>query len=196
MSETYQPHYLADVNLRFGLNETADQTRLVILEQHPEARRPWAAASIPFLAGEDFLTLWKPLCESLWGFQPIMIDAEDAELLQWWDSLSDTEPVVFSLQPPLLSGRTPWPPVTATGKTARRGLGWKDVQELVVQLPFRNIDAQQLFTLIHSRELKPVDIQLPTTARYLLFEPGKKAAWVAREGDPPGRFVGRLKRAQ
>lgn len=196
LSETYQPHYLADVQLRFGLTETADQTRLVILEQHPEARRPWVNATIPFLAGEDFLTLWNPLCESLWGFQPITMDAADPELLQWWDTRIDTEAVVFSLQPPLLARREPWPPVNAATKTNRLALGWKDVQQLVSQLSHRTIDAQQLFTLIHSRQLPPVDIQLPTAARYLLFEPGKKKALVVREGEPPGRFVGRLKRAK
>jgi hypothetical protein len=196
LSETYQPYYLADAQLRFGLTETADQTRLVILEQHPEARRPWVNATMPFLASEDFLTLWNPLCESLWGFQPITMNAADPELLQWWDSLIDTEAVVFSLQPPLLARREPWPPVNAATKTNRRALGWKDVQELVVQLSHRTIDAQQLFRLIHSRGLPPVDIQLPTTARYLLFEPGKKTALVVREGEPPGRFVGRLKRAK
>jgi hypothetical protein len=108
----------------------------------------------------------------------------------------DAEAVVLSLKPPLLARGERWPPVTIADKTNRRAAGWNDVHELVVQFPYRTIDAQQLFTLIDSRQLTPVDIQLPTTARYLLFEPGKKTAWVARQGDPPGRFMGRLKRAR
>lgn len=196
LSETYAPAYLADVRLRFGLSESADRTRLSILEQHPEARRPWCESMIPFLAGNDFLTLWSPLCETLWGVQPVVRDAEAAELLDWWDLQIKTDALVLSLQPPLLARRHPWPPVDPSGQTSKRGLGWNDVQELVVQRPYRTVDAQQLAVLIQSRELKPVDIQLPTMARYLFFEPKKKGAVVVREGDPPGRFVGQLKRAK
>ncbi len=55
LSEIFEPVYLADVRLRFGLTDATDQTRLVILEQHPEARRPWCESMIPFIADRDFL---------------------------------------------------------------------------------------------------------------------------------------------
>ncbi len=71
LSETFEPVYLADVRLRFGLTDATDQTRLVILEQHPEARRPWCESMIPFIADRDFLLVWQELVESIWGHQPI-----------------------------------------------------------------------------------------------------------------------------
>ncbi len=194
LAETYSPIYLADVKLRFALSEAADRDRLLVLEQHPEARRPWCEAMIPFLAGSDFLTLWSPLCESLWGFQPVRPDVQQKELLDWWDSQIKTDSVVLSLQPPLLARGDPWPPVIE-GRSARRGLGWNDVQKLVVELPYRTVDAQQLAVLIESRNLGAVDIQMPTRARYLFFEPRKKSPLVVREGEPPGKFAGVLKRA-
>ncbi len=191
LHDNYQPTYLADVKLRFGLTEAADRTRLVILEQHSETRRPWAEAAIPFLVDEDFVTLWQPLCETLWGNAPIQLGQSDEALLQWWDSLGDTDSVVLSLQPPLLTQRLPWPPITD-----KRGLSWSDVQELAVALPYRSVNAQQLSTLLHTRDLKPVDIEMPSRARYLYFESKKKAGSVFREGEAPGRFVGILKRAK
>lgn len=195
LHDTYEPHYLADVRLRFGLSEASDRTRLVILEQHPEARRPWAEAMIPFLAGDDFVTLWEPFCETLWGFQPIRINEDDEELLQWWDSQIEAGPVVLSLLPPLPARRLSWPPVDASGKKGKRGLGWQDAQDLAVELSYRAVDAQQLSILLHSRDLRPVDIQNPTRARYLFYEKKKKSGLAIREGEPPGRFVGILKRA-
>ncbi len=194
--ETYAATYAADVKLRFGLTEAADRTRLVILEQHPQTRRPWCESMIPFFADNDFSTLWKPLCESLWGIEPIVKNVDATELLDWWDSQIETDAVVLSLLPPPLFRRDPWPPADLDGTTTKRGIGWHDLQQLVVQLPHRTIDAQQLSVLIRSRDLTAVDIQLPTTARYLFFEPKKKTAVVIRQGDPPGRFVARLKRAR
>ncbi|MCG8653797.1 MAG: hypothetical protein MI861_28420 [Pirellulales bacterium] len=75
LAEAFEPVYLADVKLRFSLSSAADRDRLLILEQHPETRRDWSEAMIPFCAGEDFLTLWRPLSETTWGMQPISAEA-------------------------------------------------------------------------------------------------------------------------
>lgn len=194
LAESFEPFYLADVKLRFGLTEASDLTRLAILEQHPQTRRPWCEAMIPFLAGEDAATLWPLLCEVLWGAQPIRGETDAEEWLRWCDTQLAAGPVVLSLQPPLMAQQQPWPPLTSSGKTARRGYGWSDVERLVVEFPHRSIDSQQLYRLIESRQLQPVDIQRPSRARYLWLESQKKSLLVVRESDPPGRFLGRLRR--
>jgi hypothetical protein len=194
LSETFDPPYLADVKLRFGLTESTDQTRLVILEQHPEARQPWCDAMIPFIAGSDVAVVWRELVESIWGHQPITSDADAKELLDWFDLLTKTEAVVLSLESPVHSRRVPWPPVT--DRFANRGIGWQGVHALALEHPFRSVDRQQVAALIHTRDLNAVDIQRPSTARYLFFDPKKKHPLVVREGDPPGRFAGILKRSR
>lgn len=195
LSETFEPTYLADVRLRFGLTESTDQTRLIVLEQHPETRRPWCESMIPFIAGSDFLETWGVLVESIWGHQPISHDAEAEDLLSWFDLQTNTDSVVLSLQPPLHLQRLPWPPITEKGGR-KRGVGWQDVHALAVEHPFRSVDAQQLAVLIRARDLNAVDIHRPSMARYLFLEPKRKRAIVVREADPPGRFAGILKRTQ
>jgi hypothetical protein len=194
LSETFDPTYLADVKLRFGLTESTDRTRLVILEQHPEARQPWCDAMIPFTAGSDVTVVWRELVESIWGHQPITSDAEAKELLDWFDLQTKTGAVVLSLAPPLHMRRVPWPPVT--DRFANRGIGWQKVHSLALKHPFRSVDPQQVATLIRARDLNAVDIHRPPTVRYLFFDPKKKHPLVIREGDPPGRFAGILKRSQ
>ncbi len=196
LNQTYQPTYMADAKLRFGLSELVDRQRLVILEQHPQARQPWCESMIPFIADNDFVTLWKPLCESLWGVAPIVREFEAADLLEWWDAKIKTGSVVLSLLPPLYLRGQRWPPVEINGKKIKRGSGWARAQELAMQLPYRSISLQQLSTLIQSRDLQPIDIQQPAAARYLLFESAQKPALVIRQGDPPGRFIGKLQRAK
>ncbi len=193
LGETFTPTYMADVRLRFGLTDAADRTRLVVLEQHPETRRPWCAAMIPFIAGSDFNVIWRELVESIWGHAPITADGEATELIEWFDTQIKTDAIVLSLKPPLHLRHLPWPPVT--DKAARRGAGWQQVHELALEHPFRKVDAQQLAVLIRSRDLAAVDIERPSLARYLYLEPRKRLPYVVREGDPPGRFAGRLKRS-
>jgi hypothetical protein len=88
----------------------------------------------------------------------------------------------------------PWPPVT--DRFAKRRIGWREVHALALEHPFRAVDPQQFATLIHSRGLDAVDIRRPSTVRYLFFDPKKKNPVVVREGDPPGRFAGILKRSK
>jgi hypothetical protein len=194
LSETFDPTYVGDVRLRFGLTGSTDQTRLILLEQHPETRRPWCQAMIPLLAGTDFMATWRDLVESIWGHQPITAEAEAKELLNWFDLQTKTDAVVLSLRPPLHLQYLPWPPIVDKG--AKRGIGWQQVHALATEHPFRSVDAQQLAILIRSRDLKAVDIQRPTMARYLFIERKKKSPYTVRQGDPPGRFAGLLKRSK
>lgn len=194
LSDIFEPVYLADVKLRFGLTDATDQTRLVILEQHPEARRPWCESIIPFIADRDFLLIWQELVESIWGHQPITADGEAKQLLEWYDLQAKTDSVVLSLQAPFHLRRLPWPPIL--DKAAKRGVGWQEVHNLALEHPFRTVQPQQLAVLIRQRPLDSVDIQQPSMARYLFLEPNKKSPLVVREADPPGRFAGLLKRSK
>lgn len=194
LGDAFAPTYLADVQLRFGLVEATDKTRLVILEQHPEARRPWCEAMIPFAAGCEMPEIWRELVESVWGHQPIAADADVQDLLDWYDLQTESEVVVLSLRSRLNSSLDSWPP--PAGKFKRRGVSWQDAHALALERPFREVDPQQFATLIQQRELDPVDIEQPSTLRYVLFDPNRKAPLVFRESDPPGRFAGTLKRTK
>lgn len=193
---SFEEVYLSDVRLRFGLTDFADRTRLVILEQHAEARRPWCEAMMPFVAGTDFTTTWKPLIETVWYAAPVRADADADDLLAWWDTQSKDEQLVLSIEPPLLVRQTPWPPVDVGSVAEKKGLGWRDLQKLVLEFPYRNVDTEQLAVLIRDRGLQPLDLHLPTRTRYLFFEPGKKTPFAIREGDIPGKPIGRLRRAK
>ncbi len=191
---TFQEVYLTDVRLRFGLTDAADRIRLVVLEQHLEARRPWCEAMMPFVAGTDFTKTWKPLTEAVWQVAPVVHDADADELLAWWDTQVENDSLVLALDPPLLLRQQPWPPVDLGGIADKRGLGWQDLQKLLLELPYRTVDGEQLATLVRDRGLPPLDIELPTRARYLFFEANKRAPLVIREGDIPGKPIGRVKR--
>lgn len=194
LSDTFEPIYLADVKLRFGLTDATDQTRLVILEQHTEARRPWCESMIPFIAGSDFLETWGELVESIWGHQPITVEAEADDLLDWFDLQIKSDSLVLSLRPPFHLQRLPWPP--STGGDKKRGVGWSEVHSRALEHPFRSVDARQLAVLIRARDLDVVDIQQPSLARYLFIEPKRKRPMIVREADPPGRFAGILNRTK
>jgi hypothetical protein len=188
IAETFEPIYLNDVRLRFGLEDVSDRVRLVVLEQHQQARHAWCQAMIPLIADADLKAIWQPLVELVWGHQPVTRGAAE-ELLQFYDSLIKTDPLILSLQSPLLLRRNPWPP---TADKLSKGVGWADFHTAAQKLPYREIDLQQLAILQQERDLPVMDVFQPSRMRYLLFQPRKKPT-VAHEGDPPGRFMGLLK---
>jgi hypothetical protein len=191
---SFEEVYSVDVKLRFGLTEVTDRRRLVVLEQHPETRRPWCESMMPFVAGSDFTETWIPLTEAVWHTDVVTHDVDIQELLRWWDTHSQSDTVAVAIEPPLLARQRPWPAVDVGGVADRRGLGWQDLQKLLLEVPFRNIDASELTALIRARDLAPVDITVPTRARYLAYEPGNRKPWAIREGDVPGKHISRLQR--
>ena len=194
LGKAFDPTYVADVRRRFGLVEKADETRLIMLEQHPETRLPWCEAMIPFIAGGQISELWRVLVEMIWGFPPITADADAEDLIAWFDLQIETESVVLFLSPPLSLQHVAWPP--ATRIRGRRGVGWQEVHARATKHPFRTVDAQQLAMLIHKKELKAVDIRNPTITKYVFIDRKRKLPLLVREGDPPGRFAGLLKRSK
>ena len=190
----FDPVYLADVRLRFGLSEKIDENRLVILEQHPETRRPWCQSLTPFVFGADFEATWRDLVEMIWGAPAFTANADVDDLLSWFDSQIETKSLVLNISPSRSQPQSVWPPVKVA--RGRRGVGWQEVHELATEYPFRVVDAQQLATLIHARDLKTVDLFEPTFARYIFVDRRKKLPLEVREGDPPGRFAGLLKRSK
>ena len=189
-----EPTYLADVELRFGLSDASDRTRLVVLEQHTESRRPWCESATPLLIGVDASIRWRELVESLWGHAATMPSDDHRQLLEWYDTNLKSGAVVFMLQPPIHRRHLPWPPVTAPG--TRRGITWQQVHDLALEHSFRQLDAGELAALIRDRNLRPVDIMNPSMARYLMISPGSDTVNVVREQDPPGRFASQLKRSK
>lgn len=189
-----EPTYLADVELRFGLSDAADRTRLVVLEQHTEPRLPWCESATPLLVGVDVSIRWRELVESLWGHVATAPGDDHRQLLEWYDTNLKSGAVVFMLQPPIHRRHFPWPPVTAPG--TRRGITWQQVHDLALEHSFRQVDAGELAALIRDRDLRPVDIMTPSIARYLMISPGSDMMNVVREQDPPGRFASQLKRSK
>ncbi len=188
--------YLKDVALRFGLTEKLDRTRLAILEQHPEVRRPWCESMIPFLACIDFKLAWRSVVESVWNRHSVSSTDDASELLAWWDDLGVGQSVVLALRPPLLASMKDWPPNPGEGIAASRGLGWDAVQKVLVTEPYREVAAHELSYFMADREIEPIDVRLPSRVRYLYFESTKKKPILIREDDIPGRHLAYLKRTR
>lgn len=194
LSRDFDDVYVADVRMRFALSDAVDTRRLLVLEQHPQTRRPWCEAILPFLAGSDFSVVWNPLCERLWGFQPVRADHDISELLTWWDDQIESGAVVLSLNSPIGTRHLPWPPANADSN--RRALGWSDAERLMLNLGYRQVDAEQLSLLLDRRSLKAIDINTPSRVRYIMFDQKRKLPIAVRQTDAPGKFVGMLKKAQ
>ncbi|MGI9473794.1 MAG: hypothetical protein ACR2NZ_19790 [Rubripirellula sp.] len=192
--EALEPTYLSDVELRFGLTDITDRNRLIVLEQHTEARHPWCQSIAPFLVGADMSIRWRELVESLWGHAATTAQDDITELLAWYDTNLKSGSIILSLKPPIHRRHLPWPPLT--DRTARRGMTWQEAHDLALTHAFRKIDAQQIAALIRERDLRPIDVANPSRARYLMITPGKNLINVVREKDPPGRFAGQLRRAE
>ena len=196
LATAFRRAYVKDVALRFGLTEELDRTRLAILEQHPQTRRPWCEAMIPFLAGVDFELAWRPMIEAVWNLHCVSTMDQADDLIAWWDGLPDDKPVVLELRPPLLASNVAWPPPATEGVAARRGLGWDALHELLETETYRSVLACELGILMGHREIPPIDISDPSRARYLYFETTAKTPVLMRERDVPGRYVAFVKRNQ
>lgn len=194
ITEEYEAVYLADVKLRFGLTETSDRLRLAVLEQHAQARQPWCDAMMPFLVNADFVKLWRPLTKSVWHYDAVtMNDTESISVLDWFDATAKDQYVVLDLQESTAAQKLL--PLGDVGSVAaKRGLGLSDLHDLVDQFPVKNVDPQQLSDLVRDRGIKGVDVQLPSRAKYLVVDRESRKAWAIREGEPPGKNIGRLKR--
>ncbi|MFK8112473.1 MAG: hypothetical protein AB8B91_09730 [Rubripirellula sp.] len=196
LGEAFDPIYLADVKLRFGLVDASDQNRLIALEQHTQTKLSWCESMTPFLAGCDFEGTWRPLMELLWGHQPVTQESVDqagqsgqADLLAWYDSQKETDAVVISLKPTLRLDHFPWPPIM----DETRGMSWVDAHAEALRHPFRQLDLQQLAVFWRERKMPAVDLFRPTLARYVLLQPNKGPVLI-RQGEPPARFANLLKK--
>ncbi|NND99177.1 MAG: hypothetical protein HKN47_17810 [Pirellulaceae bacterium] len=200
IGETLEGAYLADVRLRFSLSDLSDHVRLAVLEQHTETRQRWCVAILPFIVATDFTVMWRPITELVWKVAPVVDEISDRdfsqdEFFQWWDSHAESDMVILALQPPILTRMQPWPPVGVDSAAQRKGVGWPQLQKLVVQKPFRHVDTQELANLMRQRELQSIDIQRPSRARYLMYEPGSSRLVVIGEGELPAKYIGRIKRS-
>ncbi|MEM6473272.1 MAG: hypothetical protein AAF802_27165, partial [Planctomycetota bacterium] len=106
--------YAFDVKLRFGLNLRVDHTRLLLLEQHIEARLDWCQFLLPWVVGQSVEEVAKPLIESVWDAPAVFFSKTDEteRLSEWVASLRDHSLVAIDLEPTGRRKSLPWPPQT------------------------------------------------------------------------------------
>ena len=189
--DTLQPTYLTDARLKFGLSDVGDLRRLMVLEQHVEARRDWCEVAMVGLVGSNFSSRWRPLLTRLWNHLPIVDQPPDEELLAWYDRESELGPIVLTIESSF-DRFDIWPP--ADGAT--RGMTWKEVHDLALEFPHRQLDLQELASLIRHRNLPAIDLRGTSPVRYLMSTPNRPRPTLVRESDPPGRFASLLKRSR
>ena len=171
-----------------------DQTRLALLEQHVQTREPWCDALLPLIEGQDFSILWRDLLELTWYHPPVFDWEVDQDLLDWIDHQLESSAVVLRLEPPMRTVRPASLPGNASlSKHIER---WQTVNQLALEYPFRTVTVQQLAMVMRHRQLKPIDIQQPSLARYIFLEPARPRPLVVGANDSPARFANRLKRAR
>tara|TARA_R110002049_G_scaffold4601_6_gene32879 strand:- start:76067 stop:77374 length:1308 start_codon:yes stop_codon:yes gene_type:complete len=193
LASVFRRVYVNDVALRFGLSDNLDRRRLAILEQHPQARRPWCESLIPFVVGVDFHTAWRPMVESVWNRYCVSNIDDATEFLSWWDNVPTDQPVVLALRPPLLETNRVWPPAPQNN-ASRRGLGWDTLQTLLTTKTYREVMAYELVGLMQDRQMKPINVHDPSRLRYLYFESTDDPPVLIREGDVPARHVALVRR--
>lgn len=189
-----QPTYNYDVRTRFGLSTKLDERRLVILEQHTEARDSWCQAITPFIAGMDVAENWNLFAELLWQQIAITAGSDQTDLLNWFDEQKRTGSFVMAIESPSHLQHLPWPP-TQKPKT-RNGTSWQKAHDTATEFPFRAITPQQLTELIRQRDLKPITFFSPSMIRYVLIAPNSRLPQTIHAQDPPARFWGLLRRAK
>jgi hypothetical protein len=190
----WQPTYTYDVQTRFGLSTKLDKRRLVILEQHTEARDPWCQAVTPFMAGMDIQKNWNLIAELLWQQIAIPTGSDQTDFLTWFDEHKKTGTFILAIKSPSHLEHLPWPPTKAP--KSRRGTSWQTAHDAAAEFPFHTITPQQLTELVRQRDLKPINFFSPSMIRYLLVSQSNRLPQIIREQDPPARFWGLLKRAK
>jgi hypothetical protein len=195
IGESFEETYLQDVKQRFAFDDASDRVRLAVIEQHTQARQPWCDAMLPFVEGSNFKENWTVFAELVWKQSPVTRHNQSQELLNWWDSNAERKMVVLALDPPILKTLRPWPPIDVDSIADKRNLGWTDLENAASKHPYRHVNAEQLATLMRARNLKPIDIELPSRARYIVFDPKRSSGVVIREGDLPAKHIGRIKRS-
>ena len=188
------PIYRQDVRLRFGIAFDQAPRRLAVLEQHAETRRPWCEALLPVLVDLDWQQLWRPVVASLWRDAPFDRQPIDEQLLNWFRWHVGRQPVVLELG---AESRHPAGKQRTAHATDRRTTGATlDAQLAGVfqAMPYRTVSMEQLAGLLEQSGGSPIDIALPSPARYAIFAPGEPAPLVIRAGDSAAKWRGRIRR--
>ena len=187
------PSYLFDVRLRFGLSDTSDLVRLIVLEQHCETRRDWCDSLAPYIIGRPMRTIMNPLVDTTWGIPAVLdINKEDhEEILTWFSSRRENSFVVLAIKPTHLDRDVAWPPPNISrNPLAKRS--WSELETVMSNHPFRSVSAEELAVVLRENNEMSINLLAPARARYVIFEPGKKKLTVVRESDLPGKFIHRL----
>lgn len=189
------PSYLFDVQLRFGLSDTSDLIRLIVLEQHTETRRDWCDTIAPYIVGRPMRELMNPLIDTTWGF-PVVVNADKSqhqETLRWFSTRRDNAIVVLAIKPTYLDRNIVWPPPSVSRNPLAK-LDWNALETAMSHHAFRTVSTEELAVLLRESDELPINLLSPVRARYLIFQPGKKRIEVIRENDLPGKFLKRLEK--
>ena len=188
------PIYQFDAKLRFELQDNGDPLRLRALEQHIEARNGWCQAIAPFCVRQPADGALPSIVDSVWMETPIFppsVASDDDELTSWFKTQRENSLVVLAIRPPLLQRQIPWPPPMPLD-AKRAGRSWRALEKAMSEHSFRTVDAAELAMLLHSQDEQPIDLTLPSRARYVFFEKGDRRSFVIREGDLPAKFLRRF----
>jgi hypothetical protein len=188
-----QPSFLFDAKVRFGLSDSSDLLRLIVLEQHCETRRDWCETIAPFLVGRPMRDVIAPIIDTTWGMPAVLEIRQDdhKELLDWFAARRPNSTLVFSILPTMLDQNLTWPPPDVSGKPFSKR-DWPALETAMSKHPFRTISAEELAVLVQHGTEKPIDLLTPSRVRYILYEPGKTKPVLIRENDVPGKFLKRL----
>ncbi|WP_144059405.1 hypothetical protein [Rhodopirellula sp. SWK7] len=190
-----QKVYLKDVQLRFGLTELSDFERLVILEQHSATRLAWTSVMAPFIAGADLRSVYEDLVEIVWDRKMMSLrrheddSASDDALDNWISRHGDQDPFAFEIQLPRLSRSGQRQRVPVSEVAERHGLGWKDLDSEIKEVPIRQVTTRELATWLTRHERRPIDVRRPSHARFLFFRSATDRPYPIRDGEPPARSI-------
>lgn len=189
-----EPVFLFDAKLRFALSSATDRVRLLVLEQHVQTRENWCASLLPFLIGRPMQQILAPLIDCTWRIPPVIkVDKNDhKELLEWFAAKRANSIVVLSIRTTRLDQNDSWPPHDISVKKSPKR-DWHALETAMSKHAFRNVSVEQLAAVIADTEQVPINLYLPSRARYVFYEPGSRKTFVIRESDLPIKFTRRLK---
>ncbi|TWU04642.1 hypothetical protein Pla52nx_000904 [Stieleria varia] len=193
----FRPVYQIDLTLRFGPSVTAEPVRQIQVEQHTETAQLFCDSLLPFLAGADMNALFVDFASVMWS-QPVVTKESDTEDWgTWWMEQPEGEMVVITIVPDLGMQKKALLADSATATLKGRGIGWTELQKLLEQDgSFQSISISGLATLLRDQNLAPIQLTVPSFARYLVFKDKTAEPVVIREGDLPAKHFTRIKRWQ
>ena len=182
LDATLKPSYEIDVRLRFGLNDANDRRRLVVLEQHPQARLSWCDVLTPFIASFNLIDHWRGLVQSVWGFPPITADADTSNLQTWITEQLLSTSVVLVIGPTRQATSLRWPPAT----NDRRGKAWQKFMSKWSHIPTGWLIINNLLACFNCAQSMSWHLRPFATSCWIgMHQPTRRSGKMIRPEDSP-----------